>query len=386
MRSGQPGFRIVRMTGLACRVPIAQPVRTSFGVMRNRPAVFVRIEDVDGAFGWGEAFANWPAAGAEHRVNLLIDDVAHLVLGRGFADPPAMFHALSGETRIRALQCGEPGPFRQVIAALDIACWDMVARRQGLPLAALLSAGAPAAVSAYASGIHVDAASAEIDRARAAGFRVFKVKVGFDAAREPDRLRALAAGLAEGEHLLADANQAWDRASAREFLDAVSDVGLGWMEEPIPADAPDEDWQALADGPVRLAGGENLAGTAAYDAALRLGALGFLQPDVAKWGGVTGCLDVARKALAAGRTYCPHFLGGGIGLAASAHVLAAAGGPGLLEVDVNPNPLRDAFASGGGFVDGRWRLGAGAGLGIVQLPDEVCAAVTHTRTAQAGRG
>jgi L-alanine-DL-glutamate epimerase-like enolase superfamily enzyme len=241
-------------------------------------------------------------------------------------------------------------------------------------------------VSAYASGIHVDAASAEIDRARAAGFRVFKVKVGFDAAREPDRLRALAAGLAEGEHLLADANQAWDRASAREFLDAVSDVGLGWMEEPIPADAPDEDWQALADGPVRLAGGENLAGTAAYDAALRLGALGFLQPDVAKWGGVTGCLDVARKALAAGRTYCPHFLGGGIGLAASAHVLAAAGGPGLLEVDVNPNPLRDAFASGGGLVDGRWRLGAGAGLGIVQLPDEVCAAVTHTRTAQAGRG
>ena len=38
--------------------------------------------------------------------------------------------------------------------------------------------------------------------------------------------------------------------------------------------------------------------------------------------------------------YCPHFLGAGIGLLASAHLLAAAGGGGMLEVDANPNPLR----------------------------------------------
>jgi D-galactarolactone cycloisomerase len=41
--------------------------------------------------------------------------------------------------------------------------------------------------------------------------------------------------------------------------------------------------------------------------------------------------------------YCPHFLGGGVGLLASAHVLAAAGGDGMLEIDANPNPLRSAL-------------------------------------------
>ena len=63
--------RITRIEGFAFRSPVAKPVMTSFGMMRDRPAAFLRIEDEDGAFGWGEIFANWPAAAAEHRINLL---------------------------------------------------------------------------------------------------------------------------------------------------------------------------------------------------------------------------------------------------------------------------------------------------------------------------
>ncbi|MGL4243669.1 MAG: enolase C-terminal domain-like protein, partial [Beijerinckiaceae bacterium] len=73
-------------------------------------------------------------------------------------------------------------------------------------------------------------------------------------------------------------------------------------------------------------------------------AFGVIQPDICKWGGLSACRDVARRALAAGKRYCPHYLGGGIGLAASAHLLSAVGGDGLLEVDVNDNALREAFA------------------------------------------
>ena len=49
------------------RCPIATPVQTSFGIMRDRPAVFVRVEDDEGAAGWGEVWCNFPAVGAEHR-------------------------------------------------------------------------------------------------------------------------------------------------------------------------------------------------------------------------------------------------------------------------------------------------------------------------------
>ncbi|MGN7870659.1 mandelate racemase/muconate lactonizing enzyme family protein [Paracoccus sp. 22332] len=375
----ETSLTITRITAQAFRVPIEVPVATSFGIMRNRPAVFVRIEDADGCHGWGEAFANWPAAGAEHRVNLLADDVADLVMGRAWPDPGVMFDTLTRATRIRALQCGEPGPFAQVIAALDIAAWDLVARRAGLPVARMLAPDAAARVPAYASGIHIDAAGREIQRARTLGFAAFKVKVGFDIDTEPDKLTAIRDSLSPGERLFTDANQAWDTKRALFFLTRARPE---WIEEPIPADAPAADWQRLAATGVPLAGGENITGMAAFVDALPY--LTYVQPDVAKWGGITGCLAVARQTLAAGRTYCPHFLGGGIGLMASAHVLAAAGGPGLLEVDVNPNILRGAICDLAGHVrDGSWHLSNAPGLGIDALPPVIAAQETLRRDVRA---
>lgn len=147
----------------------------------------------------------------------------------------------------------------------------------------------------------------------------------------------------------------------------------GWLEEPLPVDAPEADWRALAQtSDVPLAGGENIAGREAFDRAICAGILSVIQPDVAKWGGVSGCFAVARAAISAGRTYCPHFLGGGVGLLASAHLLAAAGGDGLLEVDVNPNPLRDVIAPIADHVAlGAWTLDAAPGLGVSALPEEL---------------
>jgi L-alanine-DL-glutamate epimerase-like enolase superfamily enzyme len=113
-----------------------------------------------------------------------------------------------------------------------------------------------------------------------------------------------------------------------------------------------------------LAAGENLAGEATFDAALESGALRVVQPDIGKWGGFSGCLPVAKKVLAAGLRYCPHWLGGGIGLLASAHLLAAAGGDGLLEIDANPNPLRSLTCGPlARIVDGAATLGDEPGLG-----------------------
>ena len=90
----------------------------------------------------------------------------------------------------------------------------------------------------------------------------------------------------------------------------------------------------------------------------------MVQPDAAKWGGISGCSAVAREVLKARKTYCPHYLGGGIGLLASAHLLAANNG-GWLEVDANDNPLRDAFCGAVGHVkDGAVELDDAPGLGI----------------------
>ncbi|SDE07646.1 mandelate racemase/muconate lactonizing enzyme family protein [Limimaricola pyoseonensis] len=376
----QAPVQIARLQAWALRVPLDRPVRTSFGEMHDRPAVFLRIEDADGGHGWGEVFANWPAAGAEHRVNLLERDVAPLVLGWEGYEPSALFDELEPRLRIRALQCGEPGPFRQVVAGLDIALWDLFARRRGVPLRRLIDPGARDAVPAYASGIEIGAAPEAVDRARAAGFEAFKFKIGFDAARDLAGLRELDAGLGAAERLSADANQAWSPEQAERFVRSLGDIPLDWLEEPIAADAPDETWRALKRAsPVPLAGGENLAGAAQFDAAIAARALGVLQPDVVKWGGITGCLRVARATLAAGLRYCPHYLGGGIGLLASAELLAAVGGDGRLEVDANDNPLREVIAPTSEHLStGNWACGQGPGLGLTALPDAFGLYLTRT--------
>ena len=81
--------------------------------------------------------------------------------------PPHFAH-LWERTRVRVLQTGEPGPYSQAIAGIDIALWDLAARRAGKPLRHFIADGAVDAVPAYSSGIHIAIALEAVPEARAA--------------------------------------------------------------------------------------------------------------------------------------------------------------------------------------------------------------------------
>jgi L-alanine-DL-glutamate epimerase-like enolase superfamily enzyme len=166
--------------------------------------------------------------------------------------------------------------------------------------------------------------------------------------------------------LAADANQAWSTAQALEIAPHLGEFGLAWLEEPIRADRPWEEWQTLRQRlDLPLAAGENIASRAGFRQALGGDVLRVVQPDIAKWGGLSACSDIARDIMRSGKTFCPHYLGGGIGLLASAHLLAGVGGEGLLEVDCNDNPLRDLFCGSVSDIrDGIVTLGEEPGLGL----------------------
>jgi L-alanine-DL-glutamate epimerase-like enolase superfamily enzyme len=357
-------FVIRKVQAFSYRYPLAAPVVTSFGRMLDRPAVFVRIEDGDGHVGWGEAWANFPAPGAEHRARIVNDILASMAEGVAAESPQDVFEQLTQRTAVLALQCGEPGPFAQAISGIDIALWDIFGKRQGLPLWRLLGGDSPS-VRVYASGINPSGAKAMAEAALARGHRALKLKIGFDAATDRANMTALR-GLAGSGFLAVDANQAWSLEQALAQFPMLDEFNLGWLEEPIRADRPWREWQALRKTTrVPLAAGENIADRAAFARVIESDVLSVVQPDVAKWGGITACVEVARKVRAAGKTYCPHYLGGGIGLLASAHLLAGVGGEGLLEIDANDNPLRDRFCGPVAKVnDGTITLTDQPGLGL----------------------
>lgn len=357
---------IRRATARVFRCPLAQPVTTSFGIMRDRPMVLVEVEDREGVIGWGEVWCNFPAVGAEHRARLVDSVLAPLLTAQPFATPAEAFAQLTQRTAVLALQCAEPGPFAQAIAGVDIALWDLVARRAGQPLWKLLDPQGGPSIRVYASGLNPDGSERLAAERQREGFTAFKLKVGFGAGPDTANLRALRDTVGSGARLMVDANQAWDLQTARGMLPKLAPFEIDWLEEPLRADRPWSDWQSLKnETDIVLAAGENLADEVAFDSALREGAIGVVQPDLAKWGGFSGCLPVAKRILAAGLRFCPHYLGGGIGLLASAHLLAAAGGDGMLEIDANTNPLRSLLCGPlASIADGHATLSDAAGLGI----------------------
>ena len=360
---------IVSVEAFAYRVPIQIPIKVAFGTFRDRPFVLVRVVDSDGAEGWGEVWCNWPAVGAEHRARLAVD-IGERLIGRTLGSPDQAFELLTSQLEVLVLQTGEVGPIAQVVAGIDIALWDLAARKEGLPLYRRLGAAQRDSVPVYATGINPDEPERFAAARYAEGHRAFKLKTGFGHAIDVRNLTAMRAALGDRAELLCDANQALTLELALEFCRAIAPLRLGWFEEPMRVDAPAADWRALAAASITpLAGGENFHG-AQFDEAIASDVLSVIQPDVTKWGGITGNLRVARAAVAAGKRYCPHYFGGGISLLASLHVLAAAGGDGLLEFDCHPNAGRELIV--GSLLpvsDGRVPVPTGAGLGAV--PDLV---------------
>ena len=351
------------------RWPVKVPVRTSFGVMHDRPMLLVEARGDDGAVGWGEVWCNFPAVGAEHRARLVESVFAPMLEGDSGGAPGETFERLTRATAVLAIQSGEPGPIAQCIAGIDIALWDLAARRAKQPLWRMLGGSDPE-VKVYASGLNPDGPELLAAERREQGYTAFKLKVGFGAERDLGNLRRMRERLGAGTALMVDANQAWTLEQASAMAPRLAEFDVEWLEEPLRADTPLATWKALAAAsPVPLAAGENLAGHEAFDEALAARVFAVVQPDMAKWGGFSATLPVARRILAAGARFCPHYLGGGIGLAASAHLLAAAGGGGMLEVDANENPLRsEACGPLARVRDGRARLTDEPGLGFEPDP------------------
>ncbi len=189
--------------------------------------------------------ATFPTCGAEHRARLVSTIFAPLLLGSEITDIDANFAELTRQTRLLALQSGEPGPLAQAIAGINIALWDLAARRAGQPLWRYLG-GRDNHVTVYASGLNPSPRPLLALEKQLQGYRAFKMKVGFGHDDDIRSLRILRDMLGAKAELMVDANQAWSLSEAIEMAHALAPMQLDWLEEPLPADAPADVWNELA--------------------------------------------------------------------------------------------------------------------------------------------
>jgi len=202
------------------------------------------------------------------------------------------------------------GPYATALAAIDVAAWDLYARRAGLPLGIALG-GAPRSVPVYGSGGFApgcdpaDAAEVAREHLRR-GLRAVKPR----AAGTPADRAVLFAVAATGASLMVDANEKCTPTAAARLLRDAADAGALFVEEPLPA-GDLAGYRALARmGTVPLATGEHFRSTAEAAPFVVEGLCAVIQPDLQALGGLSGCLRVAQFAEHSNVEVAPHFLPG----------------------------------------------------------------------------
>jgi len=277
------------------RIPLQVTLSDStHGKISAFELVTCRVCDSDGAEGVGYTYTVGRNGGAI--ADILRREIAELIEGREADDTEGIWHHLWWALHYG----GRGGPTVLALSAVDIALWDLKARRAHLPLFRLLGAF-DTHVPCYAGGIDlelsVEALLKQTDDNLAKGFRAVKMKVGRpDLASDVARVRAMRDHLGDGFPLMADANMKWTVEEAIRAARALQPYDLTWLEEPTVPDDVAGHARILASGGVPIAAGENLRTLWEFKSYIATGALSYPEPDVTNCGGVTVFMKVARLA------------------------------------------------------------------------------------------
>jgi L-alanine-DL-glutamate epimerase-like enolase superfamily enzyme len=267
---------------------------STHGTMEGFELVTVRVRDAEGAEGVGYTYTVGAGGGAVHA--LIARDLAPRLVGREAERIEERWQAMWW-----ALHYGGRGGFAALaVSAVDIALWDLRARRLRVPLWRLLGGFDPR-VPCYAGGIDLDfsldALLKQTDDNLARGFRAIKMKVGRPSLREDvERVRAMRQHLGPDFPLMVDANMRWTVDEAIRAAHALREFAPVWLEEPtIPDDVPGHA-RIVREGGLPIAAGENLHTLHEFRALIVAGGVTFPEPDVTNCGGITTFLKVCHLA------------------------------------------------------------------------------------------
>jgi len=322
--------RLASARATPVRLEFRSPVHTARGEFLERTSVLFELRDESGIAGYGEA-APWPGFGEEtpQSCHAVLDSASGLLPGTELV-PGEWTGALAQHFRRRPV----------ARAAVEGALWDLEARRTGRPLAACLARSLRpsgrtvlerVAAGALLLGSRPEDVHKEGTRARAAGYRAAKLKLGAQG-RAMDVARAEAARVALGAdvELRGDANGAWRIDEALATLAALEHCGIAYVEQPLPAADLDGLAKLRRRSPVRIAADESVVDENAFGRLMELGAVDVVVLKPAMLGGPARALALAATAQAAGvGVVFSHAFESAVGARHVLHCAAAWGDPAM---------------------------------------------------------
>ena len=335
-------IRAIRSRAVAA--PMKRPLATSVGSVTVAALLLLDLETDAGITGRSYLFA----VGKHNLAPLakLVEAMAEIVK----VDEVAPLE-LERKLRAKYALLGVHNIVLFAMAGIDMAAWDALGQKLGLPLVRLLGA-APRPIPAYNSkGLGIlpeqellKEATELVDE----GFRAVKLRLGRPDARDDLKvLKSIRKQIGPDTTLMVDFNQALSVAEAIRRGHMIDDEGgVAWIEEPVRAD----DFKGCSQvkeaiqTPIQI--GENFMGPEQMAQALAAGACDYVMPDAERIGGVTGWMRAAALAQAAGMEMSSHLFP-----EVSCHLLAATPTCHWLEYVDWANPvLQEPVALKGGQV------------------------------------
>ncbi len=345
----------IKSIRLYCKCkPIADALSTSTA----RQAMLIKIETDTDLYGIGEAFSY--GAPLDAMTIILDKQIAPALIG----EDPTNIEKLWNTMYWRTIANGRRSLTMGVISGIDIALWDLLGKACHMSVSKLLgqySDKVPSYASGgfYAEDKTIDLLKEEIEGYLKKGYKDAKIKIGrtldrpgaplnymankkWAVTQKEDIERVKAAKSLIGDGLLiVDTNASWDSYISLQQGKILADIGVKWIEEPIPFEDIEGYKRISKELPqLNIIGCETLQGASNFENMVREDALDILQPDLGWCGGFTETRKIGSLAKMSGRKISLHCFGSAVLFAASLQMAASMENTERIESEENPNPLK----------------------------------------------
>lgn len=297
-------------------VPMRAPYRFSFGTLASFTTTIVEVVDNDGVAGIGES--------PHGDLSELVDGMGRKLLGTRIDDLNGCEMQCLPQTGFSLWD--DAARERRAFGGIELALWDLRARRAGVPLVDLLGGRVRddvAFTEYFALRVGAEEHPADVIgycERMAAEFDApwFEGKLGvLDVEAEMQMVADLVRALGPGKVLRLDANGAYTVSTGRQVVRRLADLGIGWLEDPCRT--LDETARLRADGaPVSFSTHE-----ADLSRAARTGVPDGFCLDITELGGIRRTQDFLRACAALGIDFWCYSGDAGVMTAAYLHLTAA---------------------------------------------------------------
>ena len=345
----------------------------------SQDALVVRARATGGHEGWGECEASplvTIAALVAPMSHSACKGVQDSVLGQTLDTPDDIrrIGALVRRNSFDLLQADH------ALSGIDIALWDLLARKREVPVWRLLGYGEARPKYAYASQLFGDTPEqtyAAARRVAAGGFVAAKFGWGpyglGTVEADAEQVRAAREGLGPEATLLVDAGTVWgeDVGAAAARLPALTEARVGWIEEPFVSGALEayRRLRSLCPDGMMPAAGEGAHNVQMARHLIDYGNVGYIQIDAGRIGGLTAAKQVADYANARGVEYVNHTFTTHLALSASIQPYAGLHDDALCEYPADPKPLARELTREHLLPDAAGRIGLPDAPGLGLVPD-----------------